>query len=182
MKAVVDTNVPVVANGRNTHLSASCRLMCVEVLELLRKRGRVFIDDQGIILAEYSANLNFCGQPGVGDAFYRYLFHNQFLKKRVARIAVKPRNPDTGHFEEFPDDAALGRFDRSDRIFVAVCMASKMRPEIINAADSDWVFFEEPLRQHGVRVKHLCKSELKGKRKPKPTPKGIKQSRRGGRR
>ena len=61
-------------------------------------------------------------------------------------------------FEEYPDDdaPALAKFDRDDRKFVAVALASGTFPDIINATDTDWWAPRRALQQLGVRVRFLC--------------------------
>ena len=50
---VVDTNVVIAANGRNTHADSWCRLACIEKLEWLVDRGIVAVDELDLILGEY---------------------------------------------------------------------------------------------------------------------------------
>jgi hypothetical protein len=59
-------------------------------------------------------------------------------------------------YEEFPDDPELARFDRSDRKFVAVTLASRLDPDVLNATDTDWWHYRECLKKYGVRVVFLC--------------------------
>ena len=76
MKAVVDTNVAIAANGRNTHASLACQLACIEFLEKLvsaKYRTAIILDDLDLIISEYSGYLNYKGQPGVGDMFFKYI-------------------------------------------------------------------------------------------------------------
>ena len=63
---------------------------------------------------------------------------------------------DARGFEEFPGAPSLAGFDMDDRKFVAVALASGTGPEILNASDTDWWDFREPLERHGVRVNFLC--------------------------
>lgn len=57
MQYAVDTNVPIVANGRSDngeHLpSIACRLAAIEFLESLLTGGVVLLDLEGEIQAEY---------------------------------------------------------------------------------------------------------------------------------
>ena len=59
-------------------------------------------------------------------------------------------------FEEFPESDALNNFDRNDRKFVAVAVASGERPPILNASDRDWWDDRLSLERCGVRVDFLC--------------------------
>lgn len=74
---VVDTNVLVVANRKAEHASAECVLVCIGQLTAIQKREKMIaIDNMFHILNEYRRNCNSSGQPGVGDAFLKWLFRN----------------------------------------------------------------------------------------------------------
>jgi hypothetical protein len=155
---VIDTNVPIVANGRNTHASVMCRLACVEFLLEVVEEGRVALDTEGRVFDQYRRYLNFSGEPGVGDAFFKHVFDNMYVEARVERIALHRVADECRQFEEFPADPDLAQFDRSDVVLVALALAVRPRPRpIVNATDGGWQRFHEALRRHGVRVVELCK-------------------------
>lgn len=52
MRAVVDTNVLLVANGQHAEVSPDCVIACVKRLQTLEKKGVVVIDDGFRILGE----------------------------------------------------------------------------------------------------------------------------------
>ena len=56
---VVDTNVAIVANGRETDADEQCRLSCIKRLRSLADDEVVAIDNLGLILAEYKKRLHF---------------------------------------------------------------------------------------------------------------------------
>ncbi len=87
MRHVVDTNVAIVANGRNTNANIDCRLAAIEFLNKLINEGQVILDIEGEIQAEYHRHLNPSGQPGVGDRFYQTIL--QSSPSRVFRIELK---------------------------------------------------------------------------------------------
>jgi len=152
---VIDTNVPIVANGRNTTASNKCQKICIEILEEIVNSGSIAIDDKNIIMDEYHRELNFTGQPSVGDEFYRFVFQNQGYPNKVERVKITPSDS-YGNFREFPNsDTELNGFDLSDRKFVAVALTSSNNPEILNATDSDWGNFAQPLSRY-VKVRELC--------------------------
>ena len=60
---VVDTNVAVVANGRNTHADRRCQWTCAQKIISLMKGGIIALDDTGHIINEYKNHLNFPDHP-----------------------------------------------------------------------------------------------------------------------
>ncbi|MBY0331619.1 MAG: hypothetical protein K2X49_13230 [Acetobacteraceae bacterium] len=159
--AVVDTNVPIVANGRADGPTGSgiptveCRLAAIDFLESLLKDGRVLLDLAGEIQVEYGRHLRPAGQPGVGDRFFLAVLHS--APQRVERIDL-PKAPD-GSFADFPVDAELARFDPSDRKFVA--LSRRAKAPVVVATDSDWVESKAPLTRNGVKIDFLCGCDTK---------------------
>ena len=47
---VVDTNVAIVANTRDTHADVACQLTCIDKLSRLVREGVVAVDETGFIL------------------------------------------------------------------------------------------------------------------------------------
>lgn len=158
-RAVVDTNVPIVANGRADGRggdgipSLDCRLAAIDFLTSLLNGGRVMLDSAGEIQAEYRRHLNAAGQPGVGDRFYQVIL--QSAPQRVQRV-VLPKTAD-GSFTDFPTDAELAAFDPSDRKFVA--LSRQTNTPVVVATDSDWVDSKSALMRNGVRIVFLCGSD-----------------------
>jgi hypothetical protein len=152
---VVDTNVPIVANRRSPQARPACVLACIDALDDLRLHHKIVLDNLGRILDEYRNHLSAKGQPGVGDAFFKWVWQNQGNTTYCEMAEIHPR--DGGEdYEEFPDDPELARFDRSDRKFVAAVLASELAPKVLNATDTDWWHYRECLEKHGVRVVFLC--------------------------
>ena len=147
---VVDTNVAIVANGRETDADEQCRLSCIKRLRSLADDEVVAIDNLGLILAEYKKRLHFSGMPGVGDAFFKHVFNNQFQEKRVRRVTVTRSDDARRGFEELPQNA----FDPSDRKFLAVSVVAGA--VVLNATDSDWAEQDELMDRLGVEVRQLC--------------------------
>ena len=153
---VVDTNVAIVANGRDTHADTQCRLNCVNRILSLVESGVVVVDDKGLIIDEYINRLNFSGTPGVGDAFLRYVFNNQHVGGRVRRVNVTPSGDDRKGFEELPNNG----FDPSDRKFLAAAVVANAA--VLNAVDSDWREHEALMEDLGVNVVELCPQHIAG--------------------
>ena len=164
-RVVIDTNVLCVANGQSPQATAACKLRVIERLAAVRKQDQVCLDSAGFIVNEYlQQRFSFSGQPGVGDAFFKWLYDNQGKLKHCLKVTVSARNAEGTEFDEFPNDPQLAKFDPSDRKFVAVVRAAgKRSPTVLNAVDSDWWHFRQVLQQCGVRVEFLCPSQFKDK-------------------
>ena len=147
---VVDTNVPVVANGGHPAADARCRLTCVERLKTLATEEIIAIDEGGLIFEEYRRNLNLSGMPGVGDAFLKHVFNHQYREERVRRVAVRPSENDGRGYEALPENT----LDRADRKFLAVAVVA--RAIVLNATDSDWNEQTALLTHLRVQVRQLC--------------------------
>ena len=151
---VVDTNVAVVANGETPQASRECVVACIDRLATIQREGTVLVDDGGVILEEYRRRLRPPGEPSIGHLFFLWLHDSLGNREECLQIPIT-QHPDRG-FVEFPDAEALRRFERDDRVFVAVAIASGSRPPIVNAADNDWHEHRVALRDNGVDVEFLC--------------------------
>lgn len=123
MKVVVETNVTIAANGRDTHANEVCQLHCIEFLEKLvsqQSPDLIILDDQGIIVDEYKRYLNYKGQPGVGDIFFKYLHDNMYLDGKIKLVSITPDADETRGFVELPPNP----IDKSDQKFLAVALVS----------------------------------------------------------
>ena len=147
---VVDTNVAIVANGRDTHADERCRLTCVETLERLTTNEKIAMDDKGAILEEYARHLSYSGMPGVGDKFFKHIVDTQYKGTRVHTVTVTPCEDVRRGFEELPENT----FDPSDRRFLAVAVVANA--VVLNATDSDWGEHETLMDSLGVEVTQLC--------------------------
>ena len=153
---VVDTNVPIVANGRpdpskgGRSPSLTCRLAAIDFLEETLKTRQVLLDLGGEIQAEYRQHLNPHGQPGVGDRFYLQMLMS--APRHVERLEL-PRN-EAGSYYDFPNDIALSSFDQSDRKFAA--LARRAHAPVANATNSDWLHHRTVLEKHGIKMLFVC--------------------------
>jgi hypothetical protein len=166
MTVIVDTNVPKVANQESEQASGACIVRCTEEIEAFRNGdyGRLVLDDQWQIIKEYKANLQSSGQPGVGDAFLRWVLTNHTNQDLCWCVPIHPL-PDGTSFEEFPDDAALARFDKDDRKFVAVAKACvrahNENPTIWNAVDPHWWIARRELQANDLNIRFLCEDDVR---------------------
>jgi hypothetical protein len=159
---IVDTNVPLVANRRSPMAGDACVAACSHVLlDITRGRKRIALDDKWRILSEYGHKLSRTGQPGVGDAFYKWVLTNQANRALCDRVEIHPLADDAEDFEEFPrHQPGLEAFDRADRKFVAVSAAHPDRPPILQAVDLKWWSWNPALRAAGIEVEFLCPAEV----------------------
>ncbi len=158
---VIDTNVAVVANGRAPQAGSMCVAACLRELRGAMTGHCVLVDAQGWILGEYRRHLSPRGQPGVGDAFFKWLWNNQANEAYCRYIAITDLDGRGEDFSEFPADADLAGFDRADRKFVATAVGSGETPPILNASDSGWWHYREPLLRNGVHVRFVCPELMK---------------------
>ncbi len=150
MTFVVDTNVAIAANGRETHADEECQLTCVKRLRSLVAQEVIAIDDRWLVLNEYKKHLSFSGTPGVGDMFFKHVFNHQHQDNYVRRVAVTPSEDDRRGFDELP----MNTFDPSDRKFLAVAVAAEAI--VLNATDSGWNEQRPLMDELGVEVRQLC--------------------------
>ena len=151
-RLVVDTNVLVVANGRDkTPADLECEFACVEMLERATSGKQiVLIDAPNLIMDEYSRHCSYSGSPGVGDMFFKFLHDHQYSAKNVIRVSIQKTSDADGGFANLPPN----NFDRDDRKFLAVAKAGDGR--VVNATDSDWSEHADFIDSIGVQVLELC--------------------------
>ncbi|MFM8174468.1 MAG: hypothetical protein ACKN81_13060, partial [Pirellulaceae bacterium] len=146
------------ATGRSAQASHSCVLAAVRKLQEISHSGRIALDTLGLVLQEYQrARMSYGGQPGVGDAFFKWVHENQANPKFCDLVEIHATSGSNDDFEEVPTDVDLRRFDRSDRKFVAIVIG--FRPKIavvLNAVDSDWWNSRDALRRNGIEVEFVC--------------------------
>lgn len=152
---VVDTNVPIVANGGDANIAIDCRIAAIELLQEALGKGIIYLDTSGEIQLEYSQYLSPRGQPGVGDRFYLEVINSH--PDKVARIEVHKR-PD-GEFEDLPQPIIDAGFDPSDRKFAAV--AIKADAHVYNAVDPDWIEHRAVIEANGIPIILLCGCDKK---------------------
>jgi len=172
MRAVIDTNVLLVANGQHDDVSDDCVVECVRRLQAMQHSGVTVIDDGYRILGEYQHKTRVNPPKGVGDVFLKWLLR-QLGTARVEQVSLSESEPD--RFAEFPDPALEPVFDAPDRKFAAVAHAHPLKPEIWQAADCKWLDWWPILRARGIEIWFLCPDDACGfyrkkfPEKPKPT-------------
>lgn len=176
MKAVIDTNVLLVANEQHDDASPDCVTRCIERLQAIQKSGIIIVDDNFRILSEYKNKTSLHPPKGVGDVFLKWLLRHS-ANPRVEQISLTETRPN--HFDEFPDRDLEPSFDAPDRKFVAVANAHPEKPPIWQAVDCKWLDWWPTLQRHGIKVEFLCPDDIcsfytkKFPDKPRPPlPKG----------
>jgi hypothetical protein len=161
MTVVVDTNVPVVANGRSEQASPECVKNCAIRLRQLTSEGKLILDEGWLILREYMANLTSSGQPGTGDAFLKWVLTNYRNPRLCELVKITPKNSAEIDFEEFPSHPMLRGFDPSDRKFIAVAMAHPDKPPVLQATDVEWWEMRGHFGAAGVSLDFLCEDDIR---------------------
>jgi hypothetical protein len=154
---VIDTNVGIVANSK-ADVSRACELRCVQLLREVTESGHLVLDREGRIFAEYLRYLSLSGEPGVGDAFMRWVNDHQHDEKLCTRIPLTIKSDQK--IVEFPARSALAGFDPSDEKFVAIAAVHPDKPPIQVAVDRGWIRYRDALAEAGIKVKFLCPDDI----------------------
>ena len=157
MKAVIDTNVLLVANEQHDEASPDCVEHCVNRLREMQQRGVTVVDDRFLILGEYLRKTSLNPPKGVGDVFLKFLLRNTGNAARVEQVSITSVGQD--EYAEFPDHHLQPSFDAPDRKFGAVANAHPDQPPIWQAVDCKWLNWWPALYAKGVTVDFLCPSD-----------------------
>lgn len=161
MKCVVDTNVPVVANGQSEQASPDCVSACAVRLRELTRSDKLILDDGWRILKEYKRRLRSEGQPGAGDAFLKWVLTNYSNPNRCELVRITSSGACETDFAEFPINPELEGFDADDKKFIAVAMAHPEKPPILQATDAEWWDLKDHFQTAGVTIDFLCEDDIK---------------------
>ena len=161
MTVIVDTNVALVASRKAPQASGECVGTCINWLEKITNgQVKLALDDERRIIDEYRNKLSTTGQPGIGDAFLKWVETRWTNEEHCDRVSITPIGGSVTEFEEFPTDSELEKFDRDDRKFIAVALAHPEQPPILQATDTQWWDFRDALSRHGVTVEFICKDDI----------------------
>jgi hypothetical protein len=151
MIGVLDTNVLVAANGQLSPEDPICELAAVEIIQRVRDNGCFGIDDNKLIIEEYTRNLDRSKPIKVGAQLLFELFNLQ-------RVKLYQITPDaTRGFAEFPSDGSLANFHKNDRKFVAVALTAGNKHILAVATDSGFWQHKQALADNGVTLEFICK-------------------------
>jgi hypothetical protein len=155
---IVDTNVPLVAQGTAAQMSSDCVLNCVNFLDKLFQGHFILVIDTGYyLIGEYQNQMDKGNQ--YGNRFLKWVYTNQANPQKIKTVDINQL--DEFNFKEVPQSLIDIGFDNSDRKILAVAMANKNQASIAQAADSKWIGWEDDLKKEGITVHFLCKEELK---------------------
>lgn len=161
---VVDTNVGIVANGRDEdgpHQPESI-IACVRFLKDIMQSGRIAIDDRWEIIREYTHDMHSSGQPGPGDAFLKWVLTIKATDRcdqiDISAIAV-------------PDQ--LAGFDPADRKFIRTALGCP-DPRIAEATDGLWWKRCADFGSAGITITFLCPEEIQANSARKHGPDDLK--------
>jgi hypothetical protein len=151
----VDTNVAMVASGLHDGANPACVAASARALQALMTAGHVFVDDGGLIVAEYRKNLN-AQQPSPGGAFLKWLLTHEWAGQKVTRVRITAKDQNPDDFHELPPPPDGVRYDPADRKFLAVAAAHASHPAILQSLDSKWWGWRDALHAVGVTIHFLC--------------------------
>jgi hypothetical protein len=157
VKAVVDTNVLLVANEQHAEASSECIEACILRLLAISAKGVVVIDDGYRILGEYLHKTRLHPPKRVGDVFLKELLRNAGNSCKVQQVALHETAENC--FTEFPDPGLEPLFDAPDRMFVAVAHAHPDNPPVWQAVDCKWLDWWPALMAAGVAVDFVCPAD-----------------------
>ncbi|MBD3166462.1 hypothetical protein GF324_07680 [bacterium] len=152
---IIDTNVPVVANGKSD-MPDLCVLACIRFLRNLNSGYIIVSDIQDFIFNEYRNHLNFKGQPGPGDKFFKWHFNTRFTPGKGEAVDLGVTSEEELCETIIPQEICDSGFDKSDRKFTAVSLKHPQSPPIAEATDVKWKLYENMLNKHGIQVNFIC--------------------------
>lgn len=158
MRAVVESNVVLVANAAHKDVSPECVIACIDGLQELMRQGRVVIDDAFRILGEYQHKTSAKGGKGPGDVFVRWVLQNRANNKHVECVSL--RVSQSGIFDDIADTALHDHIDGSDRMFIATAAAHPEQPPVLQASDCKWLDWWQRLQACGVHVDFVCPDDV----------------------
>ena len=145
----IDANVPVVANGRDTHVDVQSQLKAAKFLREVMTTGVVLEDAEDLALSEYRRYLDMSGQPSMGDEFIAWFVRERWNNNVVQRV---PSPAEASILSVLP--SSLRTFDSDDHKWICIYLQGS-GDYIVNAVDSDWAQGKAQLDGEGIRVLEL---------------------------
>ena len=94
---IIDTNIFIAANGMADHLTEQEMNKCKLFIGSLFDSSIVSLDLQGEIFQEYFNYMNRSGQPGISDAFAKYLWDRQYNKHHCEIVNIEKNKEGIHH-------------------------------------------------------------------------------------
>lgn len=146
---MVDTNVLITANGPIGG-NPECAANAARYVQDITSNHVLLEDNLGETLAEYKRHLSGSGQPGVGDAFFKWYMNNRWTKERIEQVDFDLTRTLSSYVP-----AALQAFDNDDHKWIAIFLEGGAQ-EIANCSDSDWARCKDALSSAGILVNEIC--------------------------
>jgi hypothetical protein len=152
---IIETNIFAGANGIADHLSEEEKNECILFISKYIKDSITYIDTSNAMFSEYKKYCSFSGKPNIGDYFFKWLWDNQNNKQKCTRVEIHPLDDKYFDFRELAQYKKLKKFDKSDKKFIAVCIAAEKVPTIYNACDSDWDEYKEVFDEYDITIEKI---------------------------
>jgi hypothetical protein len=161
MPIIVDTNVPIVADGRySPQATIECQracLACVESIISAEAAEVLVVDFDYIVIGEYRRNLQGRYGGGIGEVFLQWVLGHAGPRVRWVKLTHNDNS-----FDEFPKDPALSGFDPADHKWVAAARAHQQAFDepapIVQAVDmTKWLPHVPAMAAHGIEVRFICR-------------------------
>lgn len=156
---ILDTNILIFANDPysavDKNVPVECLEQCALLVQQIQQSGCIVLDEDGEIINEYMNNLGHAGKPGLGAAFAKWVFNNQFSSPNILRVDVNSTHITT------IDALLLQSCDPSDKKFLYTSRSSGA--SIVQSADCKWLLWETLLFQQGVALEYICRNYLLSK-------------------
>lgn len=157
MTKVIDTNVPLVVKLDGGHPDELVDAAAELLASIIEGKVPVVTDEDGEIIEEYFHQLNYSGQPTLGDEFARYVWDNRYNWDDAMRPDIQPGEPGTNTYGVLNGDD--DEIDPSDRKFVAAAKVSGV--PVVQATDTKWLDWGAVLARHGVRVEYAHEPSIR---------------------
>jgi hypothetical protein len=147
LKVVIDTNVLVCANRAAGSFESA---VAARYLFSVMDEHRLVEDDLGLVYSEYKRHVSASGQPGAGDAFFKWYMNSRWTPEQVLRVPIDPNVSISSYVP-----TSLQSFDNDDHKWIAIYLEGGA-DEIANCSDSDWINAAAVLISEGIVVNELC--------------------------
>ena len=152
---VLDTNVLVVAGGRNVGALEECEKACLAIVRSVHDGAAlVAVDSDGRIPLEYARHLRALKGAGVGEKLAVALSRRYRDPTLCRLVDVTPIDDPPGSFKEVPE--VLPDFDTDDQVFIAVAAADPTGPQIYTAVDGEYWDRKRDFVASGIGVQFPC--------------------------